>query len=269
MKNKYVIRCYLIGAIVTSIYLSASTAYVLHIPKSRAVQSIPTENPTSYAGVIAAINDDLKAGIEETKAESNNAKVVSEPASNLDNSSAADEDVDSLSIGPLSLQMYTKSSTNIRESNSAESPVIQTLFKGQCLTVTPFDTQWVYVEYDGIAGYVSLDCLADSFEYTECYDYELLNTINGRVAGPSGNETYYNEDMSFIVGRLQRLGYSGEYWVRSDGVKMFGDYVMVAAAFDDRPIGTIIQTTRGVAIVCDTGKYIEWDWTGIDVATAW
>lgn len=267
MKNKYIARCYLIGTVSIAIYLSTSIFYVTHVSQSSSVKSSYYENSTSYAGVIAAINDDLKIGI--SGAASNNAEVVSEPYENIDGSEISDDSADTTKIGPLSLQMYTTSSTNIRESNSSESSILATLFKGQCLTVTPVDIQWAYVEYDGISGYISMSCLADSFEYTECYNYEMLNTINGRVAGPSGNETYYNEDMSFIVGRLQRLGYSGEYWVRADGVKMFGDYVMVAAAFDDRPIGTIIQTTRGVAIVCDTGKYIEWDWTGIDVATNW
>ena len=97
----------------------------------------------------------------------------------------------------------------------------------------------------------------------------VLNRSNGTVQGPSGKETYYNLDMSYVVERLHLLGYEGEYTVREDGVKMFGEYVMCAADFDLRPIGTIVDTSLGKAIVCDTGLFTSWDSYQLDIAVAW
>ena len=79
-------------------------------------------------------------------------------------------------------------------------------------------------------------------------------------------ETYYNLDMSEVVGYMHQLGYSGDYWVRSDGVKMFGDYVMVASDYSYEPRGTITETSLGLGIVCDTGLG-GWAWH--DIAVAW
>ncbi|MBR0090276.1 MAG: hypothetical protein IJP92_01070 [Lachnospiraceae bacterium] len=96
-----------------------------------------------------------------------------------------------------------------------------------------------------------------------------LTPTDGWVWGPSGKETYYNLDMSFVVERLHLLGYEGEYTVREDGVKMFGEYVMCAADFDLRPIGTIVDTSLGKAIVCDTGLFTTWDSYQLDIAVTW
>ena len=67
-------------------------------------------------------------------------------------------------------------------------------------------------------------------------------------------------------------GYSEEdypYWVREDGVKMLGSYVMVAANYEIRPKGTIIESSLGYAIVCDTGGFAKKNPTQIDVAVTW
>ena len=79
-------------------------------------------------------------------------------------------------------------------------------------------------------------------------------------------ETYYNLDMSGVVEWMHSLGYSGDYWVRGDGVKMFGDYVMVAADYEWMPKGSIVETSLGTGIVCDTGLG-GWYW--FDIAVNW
>lgn len=79
-------------------------------------------------------------------------------------------------------------------------------------------------------------------------------------------ETYYNLDMSGVVDWMHSLGYQGDYWVRSDGVKMLGDYIMVACDYDWMPKGSIIETSLGLGMVCDTGEG-GWYWT--DIAVAW
>ena len=56
---------------------------------------------------------------------------------------------------------------------------------------------------------------------------------------------------------MRDKGYNYDYWVRSDGVKMYGNYVMVAADLSTRPKGTIVETTLGDGIVVDTGTFVE------------
>ena len=78
----------------------------------------------------------------------------------------------------------------------------------------------------------------------------------------NGNkETYYNLDMSGVISNAQSMGIQGNYWIRDDGVKMYGDYVIVAAQMDK---GTIISTSLGTGIIldyCPAGT--------IDIATNW
>lgn len=101
------------------------------------------------------------------------------------------------------------------------------------------------------------------------WDGPVLNSFAGLVAGPSGNETFYNLDMSGVISIMQSQGYNYEFWIREDGVKMFGDYVMVAADLSIRPRGSLIPTSLGMGIVCDTGSFVSWDPTRLDIATTW
>ena len=78
----------------------------------------------------------------------------------------------------------------------------------------------------------------------------------------NGNkETYYNLDMSGVISNAQSMGIQGNYWIRDDGVKMYGDYVIVAAQMDK---GTIISTSLGTGIVLDYCPS-----NSIDIATNW
>jgi hypothetical protein len=96
-----------------------------------------------------------------------------------------------------------------------------------------------------------------------------LSKGSGTIMGPSGKETYYNLNMAGVVRIMRRMGNNDEYWVRSDGVKMLGNYVMVAANLSIRPRGSIVQTSLGPGIVCDTGTFIYSNPTQLDVAVAW
>lgn len=101
---------------------------------------------------------------------------------------------------------------------------------------------------------------------------DVLSKSKGAITGPSGKETYYNLNMTSIVNAMRRAGYTEEeypYWVRDDGVKMLGSYVMVAANYEIRPKGTIIESSLGYAIVCDTGGFAKTNPTQIDVAVTW
>lgn len=82
-------------------------------------------------------------------------------------------------------------------------------------------------------------------------------------------ETYYNLPMDVVVRVAQERGIPGEYHVRSDGAKMIGDYIMVAACYDVHPYGSLVNTSLGMGIVVDTGAFTAWNANNIDVSTNW
>ena len=92
-----------------------------------------------------------------------------------------------------------------------------------------------------------------------------LNEYDGVNRGPSGKETWYNLNMSTIVSVLHSKGYEGEYWIRSDGVKMFGRYILCAADYSTYSYGTIVETSLGTGIIADTGCARG----VVDIAVAW
>ena len=65
---------------------------------------------------------------------------------------------------------------------------------------------------------------------------------------------------------MRNMGNSDPYWVRDDGVKMLGDYVMVAADLQEHPRGSIVESSLGTSIVVDTGC-LEKD--QLDIAVDW
>lgn len=101
------------------------------------------------------------------------------------------------------------------------------------------------------------------------YDGSVLNRVDGVNNGPSGKETYYNLPMGGVVQIMRSMGNNDPYWVREDGVKMLGDYVMVAAHLPTRPRGSLIMTSLGMGIVCDTGTFALSNHLQLDIAVAW
>lgn len=97
----------------------------------------------------------------------------------------------------------------------------------------------------------------------------VINSYLGTVAGPNGKETYYNLNMSGVVKIMESLGYDYTYSIREDGVKMYGPFIMVAADLNLRPRGSIIKTSLGWAMVCDTGEFVNWNPTQLDIAVNW
>ena len=98
---------------------------------------------------------------------------------------------------------------------------------------------------------------------------QKLSRSNGSVNGPSGKETYYNLPMDGVVNILKGAGVPGDYWVRSDGVKMYGSYVLIAADQSFRPLGSLVETSLGTGIVGDTGSFVNSNHTQIDIAVIW
>lgn len=81
-----------------------------------------------------------------------------------------------------------------------------------------------------------------------------LTKSAGRIQGPDAEETWYNLPMGRCIDMMRNLGYTTEeypYWVRPDGAKMLGEYVMVGANTYQIPKGTIVNTSLGKGIVAD------------------
>ena len=101
------------------------------------------------------------------------------------------------------------------------------------------------------------------------YNGPVLSRSRGSVSGPSGKETYYNLNMSGCISIMNGRGFYEPYWVRSDGVKMYGYYVMCAAGLGIRPKGSIVESSKGLAIVVDTGGFASRNPTQLDIAVTW
>lgn len=96
----------------------------------------------------------------------------------------------------------------------------------------------------------------------------------GTVYGPTGKETYYNQDMSTLVSWARDAGFdeaNWPYWIRDDGCKMLGDYIMCAANLDHFPRYSLVESSLGWCIVVDTGDFIYWPegWNWLDIAVTW
>jgi len=99
-----------------------------------------------------------------------------------------------------------------------------------------------------------------------------LTKSGGVFAGPSGKETYYNLPMGRCISIMRDMGYDVEsfpFWIREDGAKMLGEYVMCAAELNSRPKGTIVETSLGMGIVVDTGSFAYSNPTQIDLCVNW
>lgn len=97
----------------------------------------------------------------------------------------------------------------------------------------------------------------------------VLTQRKGVNFGPTGRETYYNLPMGGVIKIMRSIGNTDNYWVREDGVKMLGEYIMVAANLNVFPRGTIVPTSLGMGIVCDTGDFAKKNPRQLDIAVAW
>ena len=173
---------------------------------------------------------------------------------------------------------------NVRDAASLDSNIIGYLTTNEKITITGVITNqgesWGRFTYNDIDGYVSYKYLSDTEvevketwseddTYNSSWGGEVLNRSNGIVRGPIGKESYYNLRMNRVVQIMKDKGYDYEYWVRSDGVKMFGPYVMVAADLSVYPKGSLVECSLGTGIVCDTGDFVYSTDRALDIAVAW
>lgn len=96
----------------------------------------------------------------------------------------------------------------------------------------------------------------------------ILTASLGRIHNADTNmtETWYDLDMSKVVSNAQAAGIPCEYSVREDGVKCFGEWVIVAA-HPSIPRYSLVETSLGTGIVLDRHTCPDTDL--IDIATDW
>ena len=161
--------------------------------------------------------------------------------------------------------IYFSENTNAKLKPNNNALTLRQFKKGeqaQLIGTNPY-TYWK-IKYDNNIYYVSKENLTD-YVYTG----PKLTPSAGTIQGPSGKETYYNLDMSGVIAIMRNLGNNDPYWIREDGVKMLGDYVIIAASLDKHPKGSLIETSLGTGIVCDTGSFAHTNPNQIDIAVTW
>lgn len=172
----------------------------------------------------------------------------------------------------------TASSLNVRAGASTSNRIVGGLDEGDKVTIVGKNNGWYKIRYDGSTAYVAGNYVSTSGSSSSSssastrsssWNGAVLNRTNGTITGPSGKETYYNMDMSNIVRIMRARGNKGKYWVRKDGVKMLGNYVMVAANLNTHPRGSLVATSLGTGIVCDTGGFAAHNPNQLDIAVTW
>ena len=88
----------------------------------------------------------------------------------------------------------------------------------------------------------------------------------GTIQYNGHTESWYDLPMGTVVQRAQDMGIHCEYWIRDDGVKMFGPWVIVAA-HPSKIKYTRIDTSLGEGIILDTHEKLDKEL--IDIATTW
>lgn len=174
---------------------------------------------------------------------------------------------------------------NVRSGDSTSDSILGKLKKGSTVSIEDeTENGWYQISYKNATAYVSDQYItlideesedAEDAEITEedtynnDWDGPVLTRRAGTVQGPSGKETYYNLDMSGVIRIMQNQGYDYEYWVREDGVKMYGDYIMCAANLNVHPRGSLVESSLGTCIVCDTGGFASGNPNQLDIAVTW
>lgn len=95
----------------------------------------------------------------------------------------------------------------------------------------------------------------------------MLTAKLGRITFMDHEETWYNLPMNNVIQKAAENGIYGDYWERADGCKMYGKFIICAGA--PERYGEIIETSRGLGIILDTGDYVKTNPTAIDMAVTW
>jgi hypothetical protein len=228
---------------------------------------------TGFAGSTSAVLEMINT--TDDTVENNNINPVGTPLE--DAIMSEDGKVVEAEFEPYTMYV-TPSFLNVRSTPSTEEDnVIGKLNINDEITVIGEEgDDWAIIDFNGQNAYICSEYMQDTLPELDTYNNEWtgekLNKHDGVAHGPSGKETYYNLNMSHIVERMRGMGFAEEeypYWIRSDGAKMLGNYIMVAANLKERPRGSFIETSLGMGIVCDTGNFAKVNKYQLDIATNW
>lgn len=168
-------------------------------------------------------------------------------------------------------EKYVTTVINIRQEPNTDSEVLGKYTPGDKITIRgEIDgNDFVMVNYKGQDAFIHSEYLSDE-EPTVKWEGPTINRWCGTVHGPSGKETYYNLPMEGCIRLARSIGIGGTYWVRADGCKMLGNYIMVATDVHRWPKGTILETSLGTAMVVDhCGSASRYSGRWIDIAVNW
>lgn len=95
----------------------------------------------------------------------------------------------------------------------------------------------------------------------------MLTASIGRIQFNGHFETWYNLPMHNIERKAVENGYPDDFWIRADGCRMIGHYIICAGA-EDR-YGEVVETSRGEGLILDTGEFVREYPDAIDLAVTW
>lgn len=237
---------------------------IAHEGESRSMEMFKIAGFTRTAAIMVADEEDEAIGkiaeelapeeeteeiaIEETEIKSAEIESVEIKTAEIE---AAEMEAEEMEASGIEVNEITSQKTGVMKTSveEPEEPAAEPLKEGDIVDPKMDVSQIVLEEYE--------------------WEGDVLNSYIGTVKGPNGKETYYNLDMTGVIWIMESLGYNYEYSVREDGVKMYGPFIMVAADLDLRPRGSIIKTSLGWAMVCDTGAFTQWNPYQLDIAVKW
>lgn len=187
---------------------------------------------------------------------------------------------------------YTTTNLRVRKGSNTDSKILDVYDVNTEIEYVEldYDDNWVKIIYKDDYAYMHKDYISDEKTEIEKKTTATTNTTinnttstsyntnstghltrqSGVFYGPSGKETYYNLNMSGVISIMRSMGNNDEYWIREDGCKMLGNYIMVAADLSVHPRGSLVPTSLGMGIVCDTGGFVSnGSGVALDIATAW
>lgn len=168
---------------------------------------------------------------------------------------------------------YTNTNVNLREAKMVNSKKLTTLKLNTKVKCVKTNSKWLEVKYKNYNGYICSKYLSKKKTKVPKISKphkEHLTRTNGVFYYRGRRESYYNLPMGQVVRNMNRMGFHGSYSVRYDGVKLFNGYVIVAGDLSAYPRGSLIETSLGTGIICDTGTFVKiYGSRALDIATTW
>ena len=167
------------------------------------------------------------------------------------------------------LKGWINTNTLVRELPDLNATILTTYNLNTPIIYADCLNGWAKIKNGIRQEYVPISFISKTEIIEEKDNINILTAQKGVNYGPQGKETYYNLPMNKVISYMEDLGYYHDYWVRDDGVKMYGNYIMIAANTKIYRKGTLLQTSLGLGMVCDHCVASETNTNQIDIAVTW